>query len=311
MSTTRHRPRPTRPRGLARRLAAWLALPLAAGPAAAQVATVERPLALAERTLRVGTLETAGGSELVLSWLEPAGVAAITPPVGRTARLRDEPVALARAGELSGLAWLEGATRQSYAVRYAPRSGESFGPIEEVAPPGPGSQLALTAAELADGRILLVWAGFDGQDDEILFALRGAAGGWSAPARIDADDELPDITPAATATGEGALVAWSAFDGEDYRVAAARFDGERFRPARWIGPPASLYPAFEPGPGEPLVVYRNARPRGWSIAELDRSGAVRRQAFVASDEREPPAILERGATLRLGWGQRRVETPWR
>ncbi len=309
-ATTRH-PRPRRIRAAAARLVAGFLFALTATALAAQVATVERPAELGERTLRVGTVGSARGSELALVWHGPATEETIAPPAGRTGTLRDEPVALVGAAGLRGLAWLEGDTRQSYAVRFAASAAAGWGSIEEVAPPGPGSQLALAAAELADGRILLVWAAFDGQDDEIFFALRGAAGGWSAPARIDADDALPDITPAAIATGEGALVAWSAFDGEDYRVAVARFDGERFRPARWLGPPASLYPAFEPGPGEPLVVYRNARPRGWSVAELDRSGAVRRQAFVASDEREPPAIVERGATLRLGWGERRVESPWR
>lgn len=283
-------------------LAATAAAPAAAAGSAAPAAI----LAVAGGELRAALRATLEGSELELTLARPDGSTAPLPsPAPRLAARIDEPVPIAVAGELAGLAWLEGGTRESYGVRYAPWTGAGWGAVEEVAPPGPGSQLALGAARLADGRLLLVWAGWDGGDDEIRFALRDAGGGWSAPARVAADNDVPDITPAVTAAGEGALVAWSRYVDGQYRVAVARYDGERFRAAKLIGRPGTLYPSFEaPAPhGGPRLLFRNARPAGWTVVQLDRSGAVERQFFVeAPDAARPTGIRIKGERIELVFG---------
>ncbi len=290
-----------------------LALALALAPLPAG-AVESGSSSLRAGTLSWGLAETATGSEIWLR-LESAGHAIdLAAPGARVAARRAEPLPLLRGGDFAGLAWLEGDAPERHAVRFAPRhlqEGEGWGAVEEVAPIGPGSQLALAGTALADGRLLLVWAAFDGADDEILYALRSTAGAWSRPARVDADDALPDITPAVIAVDEGALVAWSGFDGDQYRVYVARFDGERFRPAHALGPAGSVFPTFEPRAGAPLLIYRNAHPRGWSVAELSRSGTARRTAFLAGDEREAPRVERQGDRLLLRWADSEREARWR
>jgi hypothetical protein len=298
---------PTRPLLLAAALvavAAALAAPRAgtAGPPAVRAR-------LAAGELQAGVRASDQGAHLALRMVRTDGSSVELPEPGpRLAASLDEPTPVVTGGELAGLAWLEGATRESYAVRYAPWVGAGWGPVEEVAAPGAGSQLALAALPLADGRILAVWAGYDGQDDEILFALRPAAGPWSAPARVARDNDVPDITPALAATpgpDAGALVAWSRYDGGQYRVTVARFDGERFRGARVIGEPGTLEPGFlPPGPnGAPRLLYRHARPPGWTVADLDRSGAPGQAWYAAtSDPARPTAARIRDGRLQLDYG---------
>jgi hypothetical protein len=234
------------------------------------------------------------------------------PPAAAGARVAEAIPFSTAAGELVGTVWLEGAARDRLAVRWAAWTGAGWGPSEEISPPGPGSQLALAGARLADGRLLVAWARFDGGDDEIVFALRAPAGRWSAPAPVAEDNGVPDVTPAAIAADEGALLAWSRYEAGEYRVAVARYDGERFRPARLVGPPGSLYPSFEGrGAGGPRLLFRNARPRGWTVAELDRSGAARRSAFLAATEAVRPQVSADGERVVLTWGERRLEGAWR
>lgn len=297
----------TRPLRFVAALVAVAAIAAAPRAAAAGPPAVRARLAAGELQAGVGASER--GARLALRIVRTDGSRVELPEPGPRLGVRlDEPTPVVAGGELAGLLWLEGATRESYAVRYAPWVGAGWGPVEEVAAPGAGSQLALAALPLADGRILAVWAGYDGKDDEILFALRPAAGPWSAPARVARDNDVPDITPAlaaAAAPDAGALVAWSRYDGRQYRVAVARFDGERFREARVIGEPGTLEPGFlAPGPnGAPRLLYRHARPPGWTVADLDRSGAPGQAWFAAtSDPARPTAARIREGRLQLGYG---------
>jgi len=292
---------------LAAALVAVGAIAAAPRAGAAELPTVRARLATGE--LQAGVRPTDQGARLTLRIVRTDGSSVELPEPGpRLAARLDEPTPVVTRGELAGLAWLEGTTRESYAVRYAPWVGAGWGPVEEVAPPGAGSQLALAALPLADGRILAVWAGYDGQDDEIVFALRSAAGLWSAPARVARDNDVPDITPALAAVpgpDAGALVAWSRYDGGQYRVTVARFDGERFRGARVIGEPGTLEPGFlAPGPnGEPRLLYRHARPPGWTVADLDRSGAPGQAWYAAaSNPARPTAARIQDGRLQLGYG---------
>jgi hypothetical protein len=219
-----------------------------------------------EGRLAAGTRRENGGTELAL-FAEVAGrISSLPAPGGRTGKLRHDPQLLVANGELAGLAWLEGRDLRSLAVRFARWDGEGWERPRTVAAPGPGSQLALAAARLADGSWLLAWSRYDGGDDEVVWSRSADPDGvsWSPPRRLAADNAVPDVTPAlAAAPGGGAVAAWSRYDGEDYRVVTARFDGRRWSAPRVVGPAGSLEPSWErAASGEPALVVRTVLPRG-------------------------------------------------
>lgn len=219
----------------------------------------------------------------------------------------------------TGLAWLEGNGRGRLAVRFAPWDGAAWGETTTVAAPGPGSQLALSAATLDDGRTLLAWARFDGQDDEIFWAVEEGAG-WSE-ARALTVDGTPDVTPTLVSVRGGALAAWTSFEDGQYRVAVARFDGRAWSEPRVVGAPGTLYPTFETADGADadnadgsrLLLYRTARPRGWSLLEiaadarplrraatLTTAGTTARRPRVRLDD-GAAVFVSRGGELRAAW----------
>jgi len=224
----------------------------------------------------------------------------------------------------SGLAWLEGASRGRLAVRFAPWDGATWGETTTVAAPGPGSQLALSAATLDDGRTLLAWARFDGEDDEIFWAVEEGSG-WSAPRALTAD-ATPDVTPALVSVPGGALAAWTSFEDGQYRVAVARFDGRSWSAPRLVGAPGTLYPSFETsagadarsadarsGDGSRLLLFRSARPRGWTLLDLAADARPLRRAATftsaGTTAQRPrvrlddgaPVFVSRGGELRAAW----------
>jgi len=219
----------------------------------------------------------------------------------------------------SGLAWLEGASRGRLAVRFAPWDGTAWGETTTVAGPGPGSQLALHAATLDDGRTLLAWARFDGEDDEIFWAVEEGTG-WSEPQALTADG-TPDVTPALVSVPGGALAAWTSFEGGQYRVAVARFDGRSWSAPRLVGAPGTLYPSFETsdgaearsGDGSRLLLYRSARPRGWTLLEIAADARPLRRAATfttaGTTAQRPrihlddgtPVFVSRGGERRAAW----------
>jgi hypothetical protein len=234
--------------------------------------------------------------------------------------VRREPLPLVEDGRLSGLVWLEGDGPRGLGVRSARWNGRSWEAAQTIAAPGPGSQLALSAALLADGTWLLAWSAFDGHDDEIVWSRQAADGTWSAPRRVAADNAVPDVTPALTATADGALLAWSRFDGTGYQVVTARFRGGRWAEPRAAAPTGSLFPAFQavsgggtPGTGAWLL-YETAAPRGWAAVEIDGSGQtglsarVTRTAAAGHDQPVVEAAPDRsGVTFRWpGTGEERA-----
>jgi len=278
-------------------------------------------VALREGWLAVGTRRTEGGSELLLLAGDDRNVSPLPVPAGPSGRLRHGPVPLVAAGELAGLAWLEGRDGRSLAVRFASWEGDGWGAPRTVAAPGPGSQMALAAAALADGSWLLAWTRFDGADDEIVWSRsRGPLGEtWTPPRRIAADNAVPDVTPALLATRDGVLAAWSRYDGEHYRVVTALFDGRAWSPPRAVGPAGSLYPSWEaPDDGPPTFLARTAAPRGWLAIEVDDAGRMVRSAAAAASEAERPVIerADGGVTFRwLGVGdddqeKDQARVPW-
>lgn len=267
-----------------------LALPLAAD------AEVRSFAAAGERWYAAAVED---GRRLVV--LEGAGdaVEKLPPPAVPDTARAGEPILLVDAEGLRGLAWIEGEARQQ-AVRAALWSAKGWRAPVTVAEPGPGSQLALTAARLGDGSWLFAWAAFDGEDDEIRWS-RWHGGAASAPERLGADNAVPDITPRLYAVAGGALAAWSRYDGNDYRLHVARFDGTSWSEPESVGPAGSLYPTFEPGPDGPFVVYLRVVPRAWVAGELDARGAIRREAEMRTPATERPLVRVTGEGVAFEW----------
>jgi len=262
-------------------------------------------LSLDEGWIAAGVRPDASGRNEILLLTGNEGAATeLPPPPGRTSEIRHQPLPLIENGHLAGLLWLEGDNRSSFGVRFAEWNGTGWREPQTVAAPGPGSQLALTAARLADGTWLAAWSAYDGTDDEIVWSRRGRDGAWSPARRAAAGNQVPDITPALTATRDGALLAWSRLDGDEYRVVVSRFRNGAWTKPEFAAPAGSLFPGFEPAPqGRVWLVYRTAVPRGWSVAELDRAGRPVRRAAVeiqtAANER--PVVQSTAKGLALAW----------
>lgn len=219
------------------------------------------------------------------------------PDRGSRAPIRRSPVLLADGGELVGLAWLEGAGPQSLHVRAAAWNGRGFEAPERVSAVGPGTQTALRGAVLADGSWMLVWTAFDGEDDEVVWAQR-VGDAWLPVRELGTPNGVPDIVPAVTASGLGALAAWSRYDGDGYRLVGARFDGTTWTELPWTGPEGSLYPTFHPGPDGPRLLYATARPSGWAVMDLAADGRERRRAAVATGSVPRPVLTPAPSTRR-------------
>ncbi|MFN7963219.1 MAG: hypothetical protein U0002_18305 [Thermoanaerobaculia bacterium] len=239
------------------------------------------------------------------------GTEALPLPAGGGTLIRRGATLLARGDELLGLAWLEGDEGRALAVKAAAWLGDRWAKPELVSGPGPGSQLGLSGAVLADGSWLLDWSAYDGEDDEVVFARR-QGGSWSKPRRVSTDNHVPDITPALAAVGQGALLAWSRYDGHDYRLMLARFDGKGFAGERVAGGPGTLYPSFQGGGSRPRLVHLEAEPRTWKVLELDAQGQVRREAAMASQAEDRPSVRLRSGELELRWaGEQPRSLAWR
>jgi hypothetical protein len=130
--------------------------------------------------------------------------------------------------------------------------------------------------------------------------------GWSEPLGVAGDSPGPDITPSVSATDHGAILAWSRFDGGQYRLALAAY-----RDGAWSDPvlahtPSGLYPGFVRGAATPILSYlevSETAPRRWVVSELDVAGRrVVASAGVPSGQAERPVIVALGADgVRFGW----------
>jgi hypothetical protein len=243
----------------------------------------------------------AEGPALVL--LEGSGERVTTLPAPAVeAAVVHGPTLLADGSALRALVWLEGTAVRRLAVRAARFREGGWEAPRTISPPGPGTQIGLTATLLADGSWLAAWSAFDGEDDEILWS-RFAGGSWSPPRPVAADNRVPDVTPAVVAAGGGALLAWSRYDGEQYRLRIARFDGGVWTVPRAVTEAGTLYPAW--GPGEsaerPILVYLRAAPRAWTVAELDAEGRVLRRARGPAGEERPivTGVTADGVSIEL------------
>jgi hypothetical protein len=279
-------------------------------PAAAEIGRVS---ALGDGWIAAGVRMVGERAEIFLLADRGAGPVEIAPPGDAVGLDREGATPVVAGGALAGVAWLEGDERRSYAVRWAPWTGSAFGAPVEVAPRGPGSQLALAGTALADGRILLVWAGFDGLDDEIWASLgtAGTDGAWSRPQRVGADNTVPDITPDVVAEGAGALVAWSRYENGEYRVRLARLAGSRFEELDAEGPGGSLYPTFAGAAEGPLVLYRDARADDWALAELTPGGSLATRARAAGPVDQRPSVAVAGGKAWFRFPDGSTVADWR
>lgn len=251
----------------------------------------------------VGTTPSEGGGSrlLLISGGEEPGNAPA--PATRAPRVHAPTLLVAAGSEavLHGVAWLEGERHGRFAVKAARWADGAWGEPETVAPAPPvGSRVSLSGAVLADGTWLLAWSAFDGFDDEIWWTRRGSEG-WTAPQRVGVDDEVPDVTPVLRAAGDGALLAWSEYDGRNYRLRLARFDGEDFRAAGTLGGRGGTFPRFDGTSAEPRLLHRDVEGGGWSLVTLAENGKVLRRATVAGAGAEPPAVAADADGVTFQW----------
>jgi hypothetical protein len=200
------------------------------------------------------------------------------------------------------MAWLEGTWEQEAAIHVAAWNGTSWGNVEVVSGPSRAPQLALAGAVLSDDSWLLLWAGFDGSDDEIWWSRR-VDERWSRPRRLHADNAVPDILPTVVETEDGALAAWSFYDGAHYRVRTARWDGEEWRLGPVLAGRGALEARWQRLDQRRFLTYRTVEPEGWGLAEAEDGGRVRGR-LVDSFFDERPLVVLKGSAARLRW-------PWR
>lgn len=253
--------------------------------------------------LRVGWLlagreQRADESEIYLRRLDAGGLRSLPVPGDRIGALRTSPVLLARDGELDGLVWLEGSDRESLTVRASRWLGITWSAPIEVSPTAGGPRLALDATVLADGSWLLVWAGWDGEDDEIVWSVVTAES--ATPPEPLTDNAVPDLLPTVLATEQGALVAWDAYDGDQYRVRTARRLEGRWSSA-WSLPSGTYFPALVRVAGVSHLLYfeRPVSGPAWVVAELDAEDRIARRGRVASRENWLPLLRRDGDDVTL------------
>ncbi|MDX1631753.1 MAG: hypothetical protein R3234_07820 [Thermoanaerobaculia bacterium] len=221
------------------------------------------------------------------------------PESRRGAEIRDPIPLIGEDSEFRGLVWLEGPDRGSMAVRGTVWNGRAWEEPRTLAAPGPGSQLALDATRLSDGSHLLVWSRFDGEDDEIAWLRTGFVGNRHEGEEdreiriVHGANTVPDITPALLPTPEGALLAWSRYDGNDYRLQLARFSGDGWTHLGPLSDRGALLPRWQRDRDSGgILVYRDAAREGWKALRVEPGGTIRSRAFVPGPPGPTPRILE-------------------
>ena len=211
-------------------------------------------------------------------------------------------------GKLSNLVWIEGFAADRTRVMASEWTGTSWSQAEPVSDFGAGTQIALDLTRLGDGSLLAVWAAFDGEDDEIVWSRSRTNGSWSNPRPLTAN-AVPDVTPTLHATETGAVVAWSGYDGKDYRIQLSRLAlGTSGNPEGWSAPVllegrGGVWPEFHTEGQTAILTWRQAVPRTWMATVMDGETLL-----WTSPAAQPPAQL-RGrpmaemaqAELRLYW----------
>ncbi len=250
--------------------------------------------------LAAGHSPTPQGTELLLLEQSEGTISSLPVPQVSSAKLSGQPILLIQDDSLTGLVWAAGNELRGLEIWAAQWLHGKWSEPELVSPRGPGSQLSPRAVVLEDSTWLVVWAAFDGEDDEILWSRR-SQGAWTKPQRVAGDNAVPDITPRLVRIDGGALLAWSWYDGNDYRLRTSRFSESRWLPPSSFGERGSLYPSVMQTADGGLLLYKTVEPASWTVIAFDREGVASRQAVVRVDVEERPLVAideERGALLR-------------
>lgn len=278
----------------------------------------ERLEATASGWILSGVIRGEGRAEILL--LERDAVGDLRslpiPELEAGTEIRDPIPLIGADGDLRGLVWLEGSDRRSLGVRHAAWTGSSWEASRALAAPGPGSQLALDAARLSDGSHLLVWSRFDGEDDEILWCRietdATRENGERLSGTVHDENAVPDITPVLLPTEGGALLAWSRYDGNDYRLHLARFSGAEWTLLGPLSDRGAVFPRWQRAdPDGGFLVYRSAGAEAWTVLRVDSAGWIRSRARVSGPPGETPRIVEANGepVLALASGDR-IRLEW-
>lgn len=211
-----------------------------------------------------------------------------------------------------GVVWFEGSSLSQRELFFAQAvaAGDSveFTSPVRLARRAPGSQVALDAVTLPDGRYLATWSAFDGTDTEILFTV-GDGASWSRPRPLHPGDDAPDSFPTLIATPEGALVAWNSLEGHSYAVMTAAFDGSTWSTPRAVVAEPGAEPEWSRGADRPLLSFRQSGQ--WTLVETDTGGRLRRVALVqaATDRPTVLGVDESGVTLRSAPAEEPPDAP--
>ena len=274
----------------------------------------ERLVATRGGWLLTATRDTRETPAALVLWTEDSSGNLRELPTPATAgrELRDPIPLLDRAGSLDGLVWLEGADPESLAIHHAAWTGAAWQEPVQLVGPGPGSQLALDGITLGDGSHLLVWARYDGDDDEIVWS-RLDHEGFTEPRRVQPDNAVPDITPALVETDRGVLLAWSQYDGNDYRLRLARLVDGEWRLESTLPARGGVFPSWQRTPaGDLHLVYRNGAESAWNVARVDGLGRLLGFTTIAGSSDDLPRIEVRdGETTAVFPSGRAVELDWR
>lgn len=274
-------------------------------------ATLRQVEPTADGWIAVGRLPAGSGTDLLIMMDGGDGADLLPVPEGGRARYRGQPVLFVEEGRMTGLAWAQGEGPREMEIWAADWQDGHWGPAEQVSPKGPGSQVAAKGVVLDDGSRMLLWAAFDGEDDEILWS-RNEVDHWTTPRRLHAENGVPDVMPAVVATESGALVVWSWFDGNDYRLKSARWQDGNWIESEPFGGKGSGDVALIETDDEILLLYQSVEPAAWTVLGLDLRGIPKRVASVMEESNERPLVVveeEGGALLRWLQGDRRLE--WR
>ncbi|MGH9381587.1 MAG: hypothetical protein ACRD2Z_13370 [Thermoanaerobaculia bacterium] len=246
-----------------------------------------------------GRVDFAEVRSVFIAEVKPDGSLSPLPVPADREHMRTFPTLLADGGRVGGMVWQEGDRQEDNSIRAAAWLGEAWGPVETVSPARGSEQTGLTATVLADGSWLAVWAAVDDEDD--LWWSRRRGDTWSEPRRVFADNQVPDILPRLAPTRDGALLAWTAYDGNDYRLRLAVLDGDSWverplaggrgaEPVRWLALSDGL-----------ALLHGSVEPEVWSVVRLDAAGRVLGRHAATPARSEEPMVVERGSDLLLRW----------
>ena len=78
----------------------------------------------------------------------------------------------------------------------------------------------------------LAWVGYDGKDDDIYYT-HWTGDAWKAPARVNTDDDWPDVKPILLLGDDGKPeIRWSGYNGSKYVQFVSRWNGNTWSPEK-------------------------------------------------------------------------------